>query len=68
MTRHEAGRMIGSMNKGERNPRAKLTEREAREVLSSSEKYEDLAQRLNISVSSVAFIKTRRRWKHLDEQ
>lgn len=44
-----------------------VEEASADEFMSSAEKYEQLAQAFNVSVSTVAFIKTRRRWKHLDD-
>lgn len=53
--------------RGHRNPRAKLTEADARQILTSAERYSDLAERFNVSLSTVAFIRTKRRWKHLDE-
>ena len=54
------------MNKGERNGRAKLSEQQAREILTSAETYTKLAERFDVSLSTVAFIRTKRRWKHLE--
>jgi transposase-like protein len=52
--------------KGQNNGRAKLSEAQAREILTAQATYTELAERYDVSVSTVAFIRTKRRWKHLD--
>ena len=53
--------------RGHRNPRAKLTEADAREIMTSAETYEALAQRFNIHPTYVWKIRTKKNWKHLDD-
>jgi hypothetical protein len=53
---------------GEKNPRRKLSEQDARAILSGVGRYKDLAARFSVSVSTVAMIKTGKKWAHLQGQ
>jgi len=55
----------GGSIKGERNCKAKLTEREVLEIRNSKLKYRELAVIYNVYVSTIDKIKNYRSWKHL---
>lgn len=50
---------------GQRSPRAKLTEAEAREILASEETSTQLARKLGVSCSTVKAVRSGQNWKHL---
>ncbi len=54
--------------KGEHNPRARLKPNDVREIVSSCDTYEALAERYDIHPTYVWKLKTKKRWSHLDEQ
>ena len=55
----------GTHDRGERHYSARLTEAQAREILASTERAVDLAQRYGIARQTVNGIRSRRNWKHL---
>lgn len=56
----------GGSNAGERNGRAKLTDRDVREIRASNETDEVLAARYSVSRTTINFAKNRITWSHLD--
>jgi hypothetical protein len=54
--------------RGERNPHARLKPNDVREILTSAETYEALAEKYSIHPTYVWKLKTKKRWSHLDEQ
>lgn len=50
---------------GQRNPAAKLTEKDALTILMSADSQAELARRFGIHKSTVSSIKTGKRWMHL---
>jgi hypothetical protein len=51
--------------RGENNGRARLTERDVREIVTSAETYEQLAERFNIHPTYVWKLRTKKRWRHV---
>lgn len=51
--------------KGSKNPTAKLTEKEAREIKYSKKTYKELAEEYNVSGGLIGHIKNGRAWKHI---
>jgi len=54
-------------NRGESNGRAKLKPEDVREIMTSAETYEALAERYQIHPTYVWKLKTKKRWSHLEE-
>lgn len=52
---------------GEKNPKAKLTATQAREIFSASGTHADIAAQFGVSPSAVAFIKHKRSWRHIHD-
>jgi transposase len=55
----------GQLRRGDRSPRAKLTEEQALEVINSTESCGQIAKRFGLGVSSINLIKRGVNWKHL---
>lgn len=63
-----AGRVAGvSMNKGETNGRAKLTEEDVLAIRKDTRSLIEIAEGYNICKQTVLNVKSRKRWKHLSE-
>jgi hypothetical protein len=58
-------RRHGTMLRGEKHPKNKLTEVQAREILASPEMGVALAAKYGVSECTVCEIRTGRKWKHL---
>lgn len=61
----ERGRIGYTGNPGGRNPNAKLTEDDAREILRSTTKNVELARRYGVSKTQIGHIKSGKSWGHL---
>ena len=55
----------GTSNRGERNPRRKLTEHQVHEIRESEATKKTLAERFGIHISTVSSIRRRKSWAHL---
>lgn len=55
----------GDKRHGERNTAAKLTEKQAKEIKYSSERNVDLAEKYNVSQTTIHEIKKNKKWGHL---
>ncbi len=53
--------------RGERSPRAKLTEANVREILNGKESNSKTARRFNVALATIQNIRTRKTWRHLNE-
>lgn len=51
--------------RGEQHGQAKLTEKEVRQILASTGRDSDIAERFNVSRTTVARIRSRRLWRHV---
>jgi hypothetical protein len=56
----------GTHQRGERGPRARLTEAQVRLILVSTDTTRDLAERYGVSRSAIEAIRSGRNWRHLD--
>lgn len=60
--------LMSEINKGEKNPRAKLNEDEVREIknlLKEKVRVKDIAKQFGVSVTLVSYIKSGERWGHV---
>jgi len=53
-------------NKGEKHPRAKLTDKQASEIKHSNKNAAFLAKKYNVCVDTIKGIKSGKRWKHIE--
>jgi NUMOD4 motif/HNH endonuclease len=55
----------GTQTQGEDHPRAKLTDKQVREIRAASATHRELAQRYGVSQVAIHLIRARKTWKHV---